>query len=324
MTPRLRQFQPGDLDALAALITTIDGAGPQPRRVTAEELDEEFDGVHTNRERDVIVAEHDGTLVAYGYVMLLTGSDRHRCYLWGGVHPMARHQGLGTQLLADLTAMGQRRLDELTADVPTLLHAYAPIDDTVLTTLFERHGWRTVRYFDDLHRATTPTPVASVPNGITIVPWDDARSAELRDVKNTAFGDHWGSQPSTEHEWHQLTHGGAARLDLSRMALDGDHRVVGLCLAHRHVSDDAVLGTRYAWIDKVATLPTHRGRGIAAALICTTIESMAKDGIERVALGVDSESPTGAHRLYANLGFTPWTRYATWELPASKQQRASN
>jgi mycothiol synthase len=324
MTPRLRQFQPNDLGALAALITAIDGAGPQPRRVTAEELDEEFDGVHTDPARDVIVAERDDTLVAYGYVMLLAGSDRHRCYLWGGVHPTSRHQGLGTQLLANLTAMGQRRLDELTDDAPRLLHAYAPVDDTVLTALFQRNGWRIVRYFDDLHRATTPTPVADCPSGITIVPWDDGRSAELRDVKNTAFADHWGSQPSTEHEWQQLTHGGAARRDLSRIALDDHHHVVGLCLAHRHASDDEVLGTRYAWIDKVATTPTHRGRGIAAALICATIDTMANDGIERVALGVDSDNPTGAHRLYANLGFTPWARYATWERPASARQPVAN
>ena len=317
MTPRLRHFQSSDLDALAEFITAIDASGPQPRRVTADELDEEFDGVHTDPARDVIVAEHEGALVAYGYVMLLTGSDRHRCYLWGGVHPNARHRGLGTQLLADLTSMGQRRLDELADGIPALLHAYAPVDDTVLTKLFEHNAWTIVRYFDDLHRATAPIPDTPSPDGITIVPWDDARSAELRDVKNAAFADHWGSQPSTEQEWQQLTHGGAARVDLSTMALDDDQRIVGLCLAHRHASDDEVLDARYAWIDKVATLPTHRGRGIAAAMICATMHSMANDGIERVALGVDSENPTGAHRLYANLGFTPWTRYATWELPTT-------
>ena len=51
----------------------------------------------------------------------------------------------------------------------------------------------------------------------------------------------------------------------------------------------------------------------AAALIAAAMEKMAADDIERVALGVDSANPTGAHELYRHLGFEPWTRYVTRE-----------
>jgi mycothiol synthase len=312
MTSRLRAYTATDLESIAELITRIDCEGAQPRRVTTVELDEEFDGVHTDRERDVIVAIVDDHVVGYGYLTVLPGDDVHRCYIWGGIHPDHRNHGLGSEMLDRLIELATERMAQFT-DAPVALRAYVPTIDATLEAMFDQRGWTAVRWFDDLHRPVKPVPAVPEPNGITIVDWDPSRTDELRDVKNAAFADHWGSQPSTEHEWHQLTDGGAARLQWSTMALDTSGRIVGLCLMHRHDADDDVLGTTYAWIDKVATLAEHRGQGIAAALISAAMEHLNDAGIAHVALGVDSDSPTGAHRLYERLGFTPWTRYVTRE-----------
>lgn len=312
MTTGFRPYTATDLSSIAELITRIDCHGAQPRRVTVEELDEEFDGVHTDRERDVIVALLDDGVIGYGYLTVLPGAHIHRCYLWGGIHPDHRYSGLGSAMLDRLTEMATERMAEF-ADAPVALRAYVPTTDTTLEAMFDTRGWTAVRWFDDLHRPVNPVPSVPEPEDITITSWDASRTDELREVKNAAFADHWGSEPSTEQEWHQLTDGGAARLQWSTMALDRTGRIVGLCLVHRHDADDDVLGTTYAWIDKLATLAEHRGHGIAAALILVTMQHLADAGIAHVALGVDSNSPTGAHRLYERLGFEPWTRYVTRE-----------
>ena len=313
MNPTVERLGPDDIPAIAELLTAIDRDTAQPRVVTDEELREEFDGVHTDPARDLLGVRDGERLVAVAYTYLLLGHDAHRCYVMGGVHPDRRGLGIGHVLLDSVLDGARARLDAVDDDIPTVIRAYLPVVDPVLDAMFERRGFAAVRWFDDLHRPVDDPPTAAPSGGIAIVPWDHDRAEELRAVKNAAFADHWGSEPSTEHEWHQLTEGSHARLDLSYMAVTDDGTIAGLLLVHRHAADDTVLGSRYAWIDKVATLAAHRGRGIAAALIVASIRAMAADGIDRVALGVDSANPTGAHELYRRLGFEPWTRYVTRE-----------
>ena len=301
------------IPAIAEVLTAIERDTAQPKVVTVEELTEEFDGVHTDTDRDIVGVRDADRIIACGYTYLLLGDDVHRCYVMGGVHPDHRGGGAGSALLDRLLTMAEQRLTALDDGVPTVIRAYLPVVDPVLDAMFERRGFAAVRYFDDLHRPVADPPIAPTPAGVTITDWDRERNEELRVVKNAAFADHWGSQPSSEHEWRQLTEGTHGRLDLSTMAVTDDGTIVGLLLVHRQAADDSVLGARYAWIDKVATLAEHRGRGIAAALIAAAMEKMAADGIDRVALGVDSANPTGAHELYRHLGFAPWTRYVTRE-----------
>jgi GNAT superfamily N-acetyltransferase len=319
VTRRVEVLGPDDIPGVAGVLTAIDRDTAQPRVVTADELLEEFDGVHTDPRRDVLGVRDGGDLIASAYTYLLRGRAVHRCYIMGGVHPDHRGHGAGRALLDAALDAATARLDTIDDTTPTVIRTYLPTVDPVLDAMFERRGFAAVRWFDDLHRPVADPPSAALAPGITITGWDATRSEELRAVKNAAFEDHWGSEPSTDHEWRQLTGGSHARPDLSRLALTDDGTIVGLLLAHRHAADDAVLGARYAWIDKVATLAEHRGRGIAAALIAASITAMGDAGIERVALGVDSANPTGAHELYRRLGFEPWTRYVTrerWVRPA--------
>lgn len=313
MTRHVEVLGLDDLPAIATVLTAIDRDTAQPRVVTVEELSDEFDGIHTDPHRDLLGVFDGDNLIACAYTYLLLGGDVHRCYVMGGVHPDHRGRGVGRSLLDAALAAATSRLESIDDDAPTVIRTYLPTVDLVLDAMFERRGFTAVRWFDDLHRPVADPPSAPPTRGITITDWDAARLEELRSVKNAAFEDHWGSEPSSEHEWRQLTEGSHARPDLSRMAVADDGAIVGLLLVHRHAADDTVLGTRYAWIDKVATLASHRGRGIAAALIAASIGAMTRDGIERVALGVDSANPTGAHELYRRLGFEPWTRFVTRE-----------
>ncbi len=134
-------------------------------------------------------------------------------------------------------------------------------------------------------------------------------------VNDAAFADHWGSTPITPDRWHQEVRGFGARLDLSFVAVDdatGD--IVSYCLNKRFEADDAVNGRKDGWIDQLGTLAQWRGRGLASQLIVASLHAFAADGLTHASIGVDSESPTGAARLYRRLGFEPVQRAIDYEI----------
>lgn len=54
-----------------------------------------------------------------------------------------------------------------------------------------------------------------------------------------------------------------------------------------------LLGVRRPW----------RGRGIAVALLAAVMAAYRADGTDYAELGVDTANPSGAHGLYAALGY---------------------
>jgi ribosomal protein S18 acetylase RimI-like enzyme len=54
----------------------------------------------------------------------------------------------------------------------------------------------------------------------------------------------------------------------------------------------AALGVRRPW----------RGRGLGRALLLHTFGEFHRRGVTRISLGVDSENPTGATKLYESAG----------------------
>ncbi|MEY4339879.1 MAG: hypothetical protein RLZ14_1729, partial [Actinomycetota bacterium] len=86
------------------------------------------------------------------------------------------------------------------------------------------------------------------------------------------------------------------------------------CLNKRYEADDKLLGRRDAWIDNLGTLPEWRGRGVATALIAASLHAFTAEGLTHASIGVDSENPSGAARLYRALGFAPVRRSITHQL----------
>ena len=57
------------------------------------------------------------------------------------------------------------------------------------------------------------------------------------------------------------------------------------------------------YVSLVGTDPERRGEGIARALLTEVVAASADAGRPVVTLEVDADSPTGADRLYASIGF---------------------
>ena len=310
----MRPLETADFARLAVLQNAVNSAAGWHMVTSGEELEDEISAPYVSLPADGRCIEADGVLVGYVHTYMVDSTERElRCHVFGGVHPDHRRRGHGTALLGWGVARALEQLGSNPLGLPTAVRVESMAGDSATEALLASHGFVPVRWFNDLRLALTAAPHLAPPAGVTVAPWDPGRGEELRTVKNDAFRDHWGSTPTSIEGWAQMTGGFGARPDLSFMALEGD-RIVGLLLSHRYPDDDAVIGGRYGWVDKIATLRSHRGRGIATALLGAAIGAYAREGLTHAALNVDTGNPTGAFGLYTRLGFEPFRGAVTHEL----------
>ncbi len=314
----LRPLRAADLAAACELLNRADAAEGVPRVLSESELAEELESIDLDTDSRAI--DLDGLLAGLVYTYHLPSEvGQERCYLFGATDPSARGRGVGRALLAWGVERGREQLRSTGRDLPRYLRVDRDERVEDAHRLYARFGFRPVRWFEELVRPLDGLPPLPdrerAPGGVRIVPWPDDRDDDVREAKNAAFADHWGSTPTSSHHWAQMTRGFGARADLSFVALDaanGD--VVGHCLCKRFDADDEVVGRRQAWIDNLGTRREWRGRGIASALIVHALRAFRADGLSHAAIGVDADNPSGAAGLYRSLGFVPVRRSLTHEI----------
>jgi mycothiol synthase len=274
---------------------------------------------HIDLERDTRLALVGGVPVGCAHVDHAPSGERlERAYLHGEVHPDRRRQGVGAALISWQLDRATEILAAYEHNLPRFVRTHQRAVRTDALALYERHGLRAVRYTDELIRPLDPPIAAPRVEGVSVVPWDLDRTNEVRLVKNAAFADHWGSTPSDESQWSHWLSDEGVRLDLSVVALDGE-QIVGYSLNDHFVDDEQVTGRRDGWISSLGVLRSHRGRGIAAALIAASIEAFRRAGFTHARLGVDTENPSGAYALYQRLGFEPSERMITHEVEVARR-----
>jgi len=255
-------------------------------------------------ENDTRVAtESDGRIIAYGEVED-TEAPHVRVGSWSRVHPEYWDCGLEAELLAWI----EERAAEAIAKAPvharvTVSHGVAD-EDAALLALFQQRGYETIRHFWKMViDLDSDIPVAQWPEGITLrtLVLDEDLEAMVRAFRDS-FRDHWGhiDMPFEEElkQWdHWIRNDPEFDETLTFLAMAGDE-IVALAPCDPRDSEDsamghvAVLGVTRAW----------RRQGIALALLHHAFGEFKKRGQQRVSLGVDSASLTGAVRLYESAG----------------------
>ena len=314
MTVEFRPASPADIPAIHALNRRIEIADQIPIVSPIEEFQEWADDPHFSFTDDSRVAVKASDLVGFARLWHRPSDQiQSRVFMIGGVDPLTRRQGIGSSLIGWQMDRGREILTAGPPKLPRYLRTMAYVFEKEAISLYEHSGLTPVRYFYELIRPLAAvSPVVETP-GIDIVAWDPRRDEELRQVTNASFADHWGSTPVDRDAWRHRLDSHGIRLDLSFMALDGP-TIVGILLASHFPGDEEVTGRLDGWITTLGTLRSHRKRGIASALVMKACHVFQDLGFTHAALGVDSESPTGAYRLYQQLGFTELNKSVSHQL----------
>lgn len=258
--------------------------------------------------------------------LLVDAAGRPRAYIavrqhepgrrfWGDlyVHPDAR-DGEAHRWGAAFAESRAAALAE-SADASVFLYAE---DGSDLAALLADRGYDDVRRMYRMEREFDIAPTSDgdlpaprdLPDGIEIRTFDRADARRVHAAVEEAFTDEWGfvEQPFEEWAARKLDH---ADFDPSTwwVAWDGAE-VAGVVLA------SVAEGLQGAWISTVGVRRPWRGKGLALALLRTAFRALAARGVASVALGVDSENPTGATRLYERAGMHVATCWVRYERPA--------
>ena len=303
-----RPFGRDDLPAIATFFRECENYDHNPERQSLSGLQEFWDSPRSRPDIDTLVgydvAQRIVAVAWAGCSRVVT--ERRRVYLGGAVRPDRRGEGIGRAVLRwEMTHAFEWDQDTRKEGYgPLVMQLHAPSGQSDVRDLAERHGLGVERYFFELSRRLDDIPPVAEPNGVCVVDWDPERGHEVHHVVDRAFRDHWGHTDATDEMWREFVGSRAFRPDWSLLAVDRTTgTVVGAALNCAYEQDWQATGVREGYTDQLAVARTHRGRGIASALLRDSMRRFAASGMDRAALGVDAANPSGAVRLYESLGY---------------------
>lgn len=265
----------------------------------------EWDSGDIDLERDTRVAvDSAGKVVAFvEYWCDLIGSvERPECFL---------HVIPGLLAAEELAALlrfpigrAEEALRETAVGGPIHLGTYVLADDLEKRACFESAGFREEWYsFKMLRELHAPIDTPVFPEGIAVRPLalgtDDRKVFEAR---SDAWRDMRGASPISFEQWRRYLIENAEHFDpnLWFIAWAGED-VAGFCLCSERTTEDPEMG----FVPSLGVRKPYRNRGLATSLLLNAFGELYRRGVRKVGLDVDSESLTGANRIYERVGMRP-------------------
>ena len=303
-----RLFDPGaDFSAAAELISGAHAHDDVDWLPTPELLTHEWGRTPGfDPAADVLIAESGG--LAVGLVAADWRSRHtkivHQVEIW--VRPSWRRNRIGGTLLTwaedhacETVAAGTGG----STDLPHEIGGWGDADVPGHAQLAAGRGYRVTRYgFEMRRRVDDPITEAALPDGLEVRPVRSGDYRTIWDADVEAFRDHFEASVRTDADYVQWITSPTLDTSLWQVAWDGDE-VAGSVITSINAEENEKLGLKIAWLDHISVRRPWRKRGVASALIASTLHILRERGMEVAALGVDAENPTGALRVYEAMGF---------------------
>jgi len=304
---RLRRLRrPADDAVIADLVNAGNVADGIPHRLGADQVRNWLDNPsRLDLEQDLLIAEVDGTAVAYAEGGWEQDNDGGRDYaVWGQVHPDWRRRGLGTALLRWVEERQRVVAATHPAGIERRLESWAHEKELGRIALLEANGYQVARYDYEMERPNLDDiPGLPLPDGIELRP---AREEHLRGIWETeveVFRDHWGSVDDTEASFQRKRDDPRRDMSLWVVAWDGD-QIAGQVLNRIDRETNEKLGLKRGWVNSVGVRRAWRRRGLGRALVAESLRVLRQRGMTTAGLGVDAENGTGALGIYEAVGFS--------------------
>jgi mycothiol synthase len=308
----IRGYREGDIPGLVEVINAANTADGVEKQTNVEDLTWDFAMPLSDPLTQVIIAEGaDGSLAGYARVLSIDDpSAGERLYQFGlKVHPDARGNGLEEALGARLMSMARTHNEDPGRERVEKVHVLSVtrIENEAMCRLLERMGLRDTRHSWVMERSLKEA--IDEPRTVEGVTLREYRRPEDNVASHEAYGnsfiDHFEYHALPQEFWDYQIEQPAMRPDLSLLAEpDGEPgHIVGFCICAIKESENQHTGRKEGWIELLGTVRGWRGKGLGRSLLLRGLHSLKAAGMDTALLGVDSESPTGANRLYESVGF---------------------
>jgi len=301
------EWRPATPDDVPAIVVLQDACFEVDRtyREVESEIRERFEIPGFDAELDSVLGiAPDGTVLVSIWSHVPDTADTE----WRGwadlhIHPGHRTPGVKEFALDWWERRTTERLLAKGGDLPKKLSHDVWEHQHEELAFLEGRGYRIERYFDELIRdLSEPIGSTVIPDGLRMVRTREGNPGDDRLVHNESFKDHWGSQSHSPERWATFINEFYLP-DASHVVYDGERPVAHvMSMSYPHDFEDR--GWPHAWIGSIGVVRSHRGRGLARALLNRAMADFKEMGMERALLDVDSESTTGAYALYESVGFT--------------------
>ena len=278
-----------DIAAITGLVAACQTADDGVADVHPDDVANEFDRLGVER-GEILVVESGSALAAWANLI----GERAEV----DVHPASRGRGIGRALLAwteaRARAAGRPRTRQTVTDA-----------DLAAARLFAANGYAAAGSAWILRQALGEQPPSvEIPDGLVLRPYRNEDARAVHRLIDDAFNEWPGRDPVEFKRWAALVidHGSFSP-GLSRLAFDGD-ALVGAALSYAYEGGDE------GWVQQLATRATHRHRGIARALLQSAFAGFHAAGWRAVGLSTDSR--TGALSLYERVGMQVRRSYTRW------------
>ena len=287
-----------DVDAILAVVHASDIAAVGEADFTADEVVELLTAPNHDPERDSWVAvDEQGRIVAWAYIHNPSGGLRENFDDYQ--HP--EHGKSAQPVLLDLVLA---RIAERARErgVPSLTaRAGAIATEVDYIALLASAGFTFVKRYARMRRAlTADEPAPAIPAHVRIRPLRSDDEADLRafhEVLESAFGDSGDHNASTFDDYRARVYA-LPRVEWDEwLVAEVSGRIAGILQSQ---SADA-----HGWVRMLGVAREFRGQGVGALLLRSAFHVYAAKGYQSAGLGVDTENPTGAYRLYESVGMRP-------------------
>jgi len=302
----VRSLRDEDYAGICALVAARSRMTGDGATFSREDLERWLNRPRFDREKDVLIVVDVGDTVVGMASVDNEGEPFTSVGIGVSIHPDHQENeqawdALGAWCLKRASEIAERAED----DVRVVTHGQALPEDAARRATLERAGFEVVRVFNrmGIDLGDLP-PEPDWPDGITWRIADiEADEGLLIGLYQETFRDHWGHVERPRevlvqaYRMQMQTEGDLFDPSLQMLALDGDD-VAGLVIARRHIGQDTSKGFIYL----LGVRPAWRRRGLGLALLQHGFAELHRRGLRHVELDMDSESLTGALRLYERAG----------------------
>jgi ribosomal protein S18 acetylase RimI-like enzyme len=303
-----------DFSHMAEIINAANLADQNDQFVTAENIENNYEHLQrSDTDRDMLFVEIDGIPVGYGRCMW--DKEQDGIYLYSfflHMKPEGRTDSIGESVIDHFM---QRLLEvskEHPEDAPKYFQSWSSDTQVWYKGILEMYGLDVVRYGLEMVRpCTQPVEVTTLPEGIEV---REIKSEDYRKVwaaQTEAFRDHWGFVEPTEKDYQSWLNFPFFDPKIWKVAWDGD-QVVGMVLNFIDPKENEALDRRRGYTENISVRRPWRRQGVARGLLTQSIQMFQHMGMEETALGVDTENPNGAKRLYESVGYVEQKRFMTY------------